>query len=83
MTTMIKSPDAVIAALLVFRLLYLLLPLALSILVVLRFEHDQHRRGDAGADTTLGTQMRSVGEAASANSGNWDSNSASSVLSWV
>jgi len=46
------DPVDVIAALLVFRLLYLLLPLALSILVVLRFEHDQHRRGDTGADTT-------------------------------
>jgi uncharacterized membrane protein YbhN (UPF0104 family) len=41
------NPADVIAALLVFRLLYLLLPLALSILFVVAFEHAQHRLLDA------------------------------------
>ena len=35
------NPADVIAALLVFRLFYLLIPFALSLVIVLLFEHDQ------------------------------------------
>lgn len=41
------DPAAVIAALVVFRLLYLLIPLAVSMVVVLSFERTQYGRPDA------------------------------------
>lgn len=46
------NPADVIAALLVFRLFYLLIPLAISLVMVLFFEHDQWlRRWQSGRDT--------------------------------
>lgn len=42
------DPVAVVAALLVFRLFYLIIPLALALIVVLAFERSQFARGEGG-----------------------------------